>query len=345
MAEQSIPEPLQKALSALEQIEWNWSDPEPHEESELNSVERWEKYLHDYGNYTNHRLSDAEEEDLRARWFRSDFIDRHSNKFDELAHASLRFFNELEKAGGQSVLGARARFSGLESSQYPHSQVHFAVEDLPNASLLDIAEYEKAAGGPHVLGARLLWWCAAAKHPKSFNLPPDFSLRLRHEPMWAIPYAKGIKANPRPVELMKSAANKVCGLLKSVGTEAPSQAPSPSLRPDGPEDVGVFSWKGKGLSIPSQLWHLLKCLWDEPVRDVDGMPQRRVMVDTAVEAVWGRNAGVKKQKTIDGLFGRTRRWLEKKEISFTLRSEGGWVILEQVPSNTDKEPASFAGEM
>ena len=105
-------------------------------------------------------LSDAEEAYEKSMWLRAQLMRRHLDEFRRLTDAALRFFQELTEAGGQCILGERARLPVLKRSEQPHSQIQFEHVSPPNPPPLSIDEYEQMVGaltcsGPGCFGGVL----------------------------------------------------------------------------------------------------------------------------------------------------------------------------------------------
>ncbi|KKK95630.1 hypothetical protein LCGC14_2670860 [marine sediment metagenome] len=318
----SVPDKLRDALSQFDAIDWRFVDNNGDRKS---MAREWDATL---AHITNHpaygQLSDADELYERSRWLRSRLILQHVDKLRELADLAFRFFFELTQAGGQYLLGERAGLSPLRSSQQPHSEVRFAPKYPPDPPPLDIGTYEQVVGGPHVLGARLIWWLAAANAPTDFGYRKDFSPTIWFQPIWVAEDGWNTRSNPHPLTLMKQAASKVCRLLDkapdSVAT-APKKCETPE---NGPQEPNVFWWNGQSVTLQKTPWLLLKCVWDRPRHVVAGESVAHVEELTALDEVWG--GAHKKESTLSGTVKRVNEQLGN--FPLTLRRKSGFFVLD-----------------
>lgn len=140
------------------------------------------------------------------------------------------------------ILCERAEFKLIPHGHHPSPHNRYIISEPDNATYR-----------PHVLGARLLIWCAAAQDPKSFDFDQGLFGRLSALKIWASRIGNKVFTNPKPVELIQEAAKFIVDRANDDNSfNAPSE--TTSLRP------GV---KGKprsmeycGLGHDGEHWHV-----------------------------------------------------------------------------------------
>ena len=285
----------------------------------------WQQYRLGLIDVKYHReLSDAEESYEKSRWLRAQLMRRHLDEFRQLTDAALRFFLELTEAGGQCILGERARLPVLKRSEQPHSRIQFDHVNPPDPPPLSIDEYEQKVGGPHVLGARLLWWCAAAVAPTRFGYSRPFSQALWCQPIWVTDDSRGTRSNDRPITLMKQAASKVCRLLEKAPDNVATDQEKRETPENGPQEPNRFWWNGSLAEFQRTPWLLLKCVWDRPTEGTPGNLMKKVDESTALDEVW--SGAQKSESTLSRTVNRVNNHLEK--FPFTLRRKSGYFVLD-----------------
>ncbi len=201
-------------------------------------------------------ISETEEAYYWSRWLRNQAMLRHLDQFDRLIELCGTFVDEITKIGKQSILAIRGGLTKAPVHQRPSRKVEFKRELLPDRPPLSVSEYETLLGGPHVFGARLLWWCAAAKNPNKFGYPDGFSLQMWMQPFWFIEdfgKKRKLKLNQRPMILLQEAVKYCLENQESSELELP--------REDGPGPGGSFYWKGRQISLQLQQVKLVTSLW------------------------------------------------------------------------------------
>ena len=223
-------------------------------------------------------LSEAENAYEWSRWIRSQAMFRHLEQFRYLMELCSDFVNALTKTGKQSILGTRAGLPQASLHERASPRIEFKPVAVPDLPPLSCSEYETVVGGAHVLGARILWWCAAALEPKRFGYTPGFSRTVWTQPFWFVDnFESGMRelqVNRRPIELLQQAAMYVLRNMDSfecVETEHPTP-------PNGVEPGGVFYWDGKKVQ--------LQPLQARLVSELLKVQKRRLPLSLATENVW-----------------------------------------------------------
>ena len=222
--------------------------------------EEYAVYLRDLRT-RNHRkkLPPEESQYVRSRWLRSQAMMRNFDEFNRLIDSCDRFVEELTKIGKQSILGTRAALKKATTHERPSPKIEFQPEFTPHHPPLSNFEYETLVGGPHVLGARLLWWCAAATNPQKYGYSAGFSHQLWTEPLWFTEKVENnwlkLTANQRTLTLLQQAV-EFCFQYKDCSeSEVPPE--------DGPGVAGDFYWKGIHVELTRQEFKLIKALWKQ----------------------------------------------------------------------------------
>lgn len=220
-------------------------------------------------------LTELEETYERSRWFRSQAMIPNQEGFNQLTERCFRLVSELSKEGGQTLLGTRADLQAASAHQRPSNWVEFKPQYPPDSPPLNGSEYEALLGGPHIFGARLLWWCAAANSPQEFGYSPGFAHRIWTQPFWFLESAGGkIQVNPRPLHRLREAAIYCVENAKFLDAqESIEQTP-----PNGPGPACTFNWDGKQIELQPIQAHLMEFLWKTP--------KTPVPVEELVDKVW-----------------------------------------------------------
>lgn len=296
-------------LSSISKASWN-------DQSEVGLELEWDRYLIGLSNHRcGVRLSDADEEYERSRWLRGQFSHRNHNNFVRLVESCDQFFWELTRAGRQQILGSRANLPLLEGAARPHPDVAFGpIAPLQTPPLATDA-YEMQVGGPHVLGARLLWWCAAAAAPSKFGYAFGFSRQLLLQPFWCIETPR-VQPSPRPLTLLAEAAKFVscCPLDSKSAERCESQ-----LQQDGPRNGGMFYRRGIKVEVTPTPLRMLTCLWSN-------LPDP-VCIEELAEATWGHDNDVE-DGNISGTICKLNRVIEPHGMRVSRQRGTGWVTLE-----------------
>lgn len=218
----TLPKPVLVARKAIADVIWDFADAVDLETLQLEA----EKHLTDYRDYCGRELSEQEEEDGHHAFQCFHVLRKHLYEMQQLMEACHQFFVALTDAGAQELLAQRANLKEIPAARWPSQLVHYPQAPLP--SCVTYGECEYCVGGPHVLGARLLWWCAAAKDPKAFDYSLDFRLRLWMLPIWTkLEEGKGL-ANPKPIEAIIDAVDAVCANFTSIAADARAEPPANS---------------------------------------------------------------------------------------------------------------------
>lgn len=226
-----------EAKDALIHFPWDFKDRADSEE--LDDICR--RYLEDWRVHFGRDPSPQEENYEWEACRRFHFLRKHLDVIAGLRQFCHRFVQELTGAGGQHLLGQRAMLPEVPPSQRPSASVCYGPVKLPSRLSLSYTDYEEDAGGPHVLGARVLWWLAASMAPKAFGYSDALPLKLMTIPIWTTvsparlsrcldSLAEVGMANPQPVEAARDAARTVCELLGLPDSIRGGQAAAKSAR-------------------------------------------------------------------------------------------------------------------
>ena len=260
------------------------------------------RYLEDVkGEKYGRELSESEEDYEWSRWLRSQAMLPNLNSFNQLCTQCHEFVDGLSKIGKQSILGTRAGLKNALIHERPSSGVEFKPELPPHQSPLSCHEYESSLGGPHVFGARLLWWCAAGNSPEKFGYAPGFSQNIWSQPFWFIQngdYER--RVNPRPLSLLKASVayctenNPDSKSSTDESTEGIISVPEKSDKKRvvsiesenqtkrGPGPACRFYWNGKPIELQPLQAHLMELLWTK-------QPNATFPVEEVAEKVWRKD--------------------------------------------------------
>lgn len=275
---------LHQRRSALHGFDWQFVDPAPDPEAQNADWNAYVLGLEDQ--FYGRDLSELEEQYEWSRWLRTQSMLKHLDEFRQLLDVAYDFVVALTDAGGQRLLAERAGLSLLSRPAWPSDWVQFKGVDLPEPPPLAVAEYARCVGGPHVLGARLLWWCAAAKNPKDFDFVGSFTHLLRTQPFWVTThgfFGRSTRANPYPLSLMREAAWALTRLATSGSCHASVEAENePAETEEGPCPIRTFRYRGAIMEFTETEWRLLDYLWRKR--------SRRAYWEEALDDLWGDDA-------------------------------------------------------
>jgi hypothetical protein len=264
----------------------------------------WESLKADLETRDQRTFYDQEVETAFRRQLRTTALRNNFERFRELSRRCFRFVAALTHEGRQSLLGVRAGLMPAEPAARASLHVEFkplsipVIEDLPGSS------YETLLGTPTEVGARLLWWCAAATDPQSFGYRADHVSKLWDLPIWfdiqknshlpskfttvfeSIPSLYQVHATLRPIRLLQESAQFVATTEVSNPNYTPSDVESGSSL-YGVHGDDIF-WEGRPIPFSNQ----------ERIRDLARLVLERyphsVHKKTAIEVVWkGNNRKVK----------------------------------------------------
>lgn len=294
-------------------VEWDWVEP-IDDQAELDR--QWEAYQHGLEETSlGRRLSHEEADHWRPSWLRSSRAFLHVAEFRKLTSMAHRFYTELAEAGGEDLLGERAELERLTPVMQPSKLVRFKAEYPPDPPTLWTTEYERWVGGPHVVGARLVWWCAAAESPTEFGYPRDFFNRLLAQSIWTVIQDNTVMANRSAVSLMGDAASRIHDVINGLTEPGISESLVEPPPKRGPWKGCRFCWDGKTAHFTPQLWKLLSFMWKH--RSVDRDQIRR--------QVWEKEAS---RSNFDSAKSRVNAILLDEKIPVTISSTMGVVRLE-----------------
>jgi hypothetical protein len=248
------------SVDPFQAVEWNWVE-DICDHAAL--VREWEAHRLGLEEVILGRtLSDEEADAWRRWWLPSSRAFLHFQEFRKLTKASYKLFIGLPEAGAQDLLGERAGLEYLKPVNQPSRLVRFRPEYPPEPPSLWTTDCEREIGGPHVLRARLLCWCAAAESPTEFGFPGDFFIRLLTQPVWAVVQGDTVRADANVLSAIRGTASEILH-LRMTRTEAPDdrtgERPVP---PNGPAPPDLFWWNGHFVELTSDQWELVRFLWN-----------------------------------------------------------------------------------
>lgn len=250
------PAAVLKAVTNLKKTEWNVPPFYLDSEHEAN----WQRYAQALRDQELGReFSDIEESYEKSRWIRNQAMIPNLDRFIQLCDGCAQLIDALTKSGWQFRLGNRAGLERAGTDERPSLLIEFKPEFPPEYPPLSVSDYERLLGGPHVFGARLMWWCAAAKTPDKFGYPSGIYQQLWMQPFWFQETGPDTcRINPRPLALIKDAAEFVA---RTEGRQEASTAMT--MVEDGPGPGCIFHWEGKAIELQPKQFHLIEFLWSE----------------------------------------------------------------------------------
>ncbi|MFN0198069.1 MAG: helix-turn-helix domain-containing protein [Planctomycetaceae bacterium] len=185
---------------------------------------------------------------------------KHDDDFFRLIYLASEFVDKLGTGNKHLALGKLAGLLQAEHLAQPSNDILFQPVLPPGNPPLCYSEYETLVGGPHVFGARLLWWCAAGPNPNRFGYSINFTLTLRNQPFWFTTNAKRqIVHMPMVLVRIREAAERIM-LVSDAGMPS-DQQPKIEEEKDGPLSGGRFRWKGNIVDLTKLESRVIDFLW------------------------------------------------------------------------------------
>lgn len=187
-------------------------------------AEAWNLYKHQYEVHFERPMDEPEHAEFKK--FRS----VHARltiplppKFSQKCSIYSNYVTDLKSKSHFDLL---ANLAGLkvEPRVRQRSHIHpYGKLSLPDDPFMSTKELEVLCGGPDIMGARLLYWCAVAENPRLYGYPPDFRADLGHRMFWYRTDAAGISQfNESLLKCMCDAQEQIWSLFKA--TSSCSQA-------------------------------------------------------------------------------------------------------------------------
>ena len=315
---------LQKFCDQLNNLQWSVDGLDSLSEME-SQVERYLLGLSDqkYGR----ELSETEETYERSRWLRSQCAQLNMRSYDYLFSASYNYVSNTANDYRMDALGELAGLVSASDWSRPSPQIRFQSSVFPETPALSINEYESQIGGPHVFGARLLWWCAAAASPQKFGYPFDFKLQLVNQPFW---FQDGpsfkCSFNKRTLELLYATANRISNSSQlKLHNEKMKEENTLDQSENGPLPGNEFHYNGKTVSLTKNHSKALAALWNSK--------GKKLLLSDFKEVIWGDN--VMGESTTGSLISKLNTQLQDQKLyEFEVKQQADLVVLTISDSTT-----------
>lgn len=178
-------EPLLRAIAQLKRVSWEFSEAIDEE-----LEDRFAEHEVRCEEYDKSRFP-MDHSDRREHFFRNDGVSSHLAEWAAIPKACYAILRAFHAAGALVRLASQAGLEHVGSQASPSDWIEWKVEELSPTPPLSLAQFTKAVGGSHLVGCRLLWWCAAAKSPTEFG----YSSWDRNGVMFGIPLWTRVKGN------------------------------------------------------------------------------------------------------------------------------------------------------
>lgn len=303
----------------LKTFSWAYKQVNLCPESE-SAIEKYLLHVADvkYG----HLLGDIEEEYERAIWLRREAMTRNWSPFEQLIQNANEYVLTLADSHYLTALGELAHLTPQSESARPSNSIPFGPIPFPNAPPLAFDDYLDLCEGPHVFGARILWWCAAAQTPEEFGYSPQFTNQLASQPFWFTERAStSIVANQRPLDLLRHAVERILATPQQIQKESSVS----EQEPDGPLPGNEFRFRGITAKLTPKPFEALLILWRQRTHKME----RRSFENE----IWRDE--IPSDSTVSSLVSRLNTQLDKGGLSryLVVRIHDGIVELEV----TDRE--------
>ncbi|MCA8983513.1 MAG: winged helix-turn-helix domain-containing protein [Planctomycetaceae bacterium] len=268
-----------------------------------NILNELEKYLlHARDTKYGRELSDHEEDCERTRWIGRQAVQLNWDSFRQLLHAANTFVLSLADTHFILALGELANLDSASEFGRSSPEIPFQPISLPNPTPINLSKYEAASGGPHVLGGRLLWWCAAALTPEKFGYSVDLTNDLASQPFWFTCKSNmECFANNRPMELLSITVQRILTAKQARIYNAPTTFEQQEA--DGPLSGCRFKYRDRVVTLTPRSSQIMELLWRKKPRPIT----RTDLIDD----VWEKEV---KDKTVDGEIKRLRDQLSEAGI-------------------------------
>ncbi|MEO2032570.1 MAG: helix-turn-helix domain-containing protein [Planctomycetaceae bacterium] len=259
-------------------------------------------------------VNDKKEGELYWAWKIAQAAFANNTEFRALFRAARACWDLIDSAGNQQLLGRRAGLEIASVGARPSSGVQCQPLLPPNDPPFAFNQYCRHFGGPHRMGAILLWWCAAAMTPTEFGFASGFSGELIRQPFWFEVGHDLCVADQRPVQLMVESATFIVNRSAQRNTaeedETLENSPFYAI-------VKVFE-KFPELSA-TQMKVLDYCCKQH-------LKNRPIQVEHLMSAVWGEDPPQK--KSLSSTITRLTKKLEDQNLDVEIGTAGPLVRFE-----------------
>ncbi|WP_428305502.1 hypothetical protein [Lacipirellula sp.] len=286
------------------------------------------RLIEDYNRLQYQPLNEAEEDAFVAREMCVRGADQNADRFSLLTGLAYQFVTHLKEAGELQRLGRLADLP--PSGEIEHqTNLPFLTPAVPPAESFRLVAYQNQLGHPLVLGARLLWWCAAAHNQGGgFEHSAINVVGLRQHPIWityvgsrfAFDSPPFCRLEGYPLRVMKDAAGFLLDHAETKPTQVAEVPKNAGPQQDGFDDSGVFWRNGRTVNgdLSKQSLDVLTILFSS-----NSLTMRR---DEFCKKLFETDDKVP-DKTLEAALRRfTTRCRAKHKM--LAREKSGWVILE-----------------
>jgi len=194
------------------------------EQGYQSSLEAFHQYQDQFENHFDRPMD--EPEDSAFKKFRSKnarLTIPLPPKFPQTCSICSNFVTDLNSNSNFDLLANLADLK-VEQRAKQRSRIHpYGKLLLPEDPFMSSKELELVCGGPDIMGARLLYWCAVAENPQLYGYPPEFHADLGHRMFWYRTDAAGISQfNESLLQCMCDSQEQIWSLFKA--TSSSSQA-------------------------------------------------------------------------------------------------------------------------
>lgn len=270
---------LHLALEALVAIEWPQEQFIARATQDPDELDRVCRDSRDEAERKGVPFTEADERRVVVQWRKYHAMTEHRSFFLQLCGRCYDYVVRLSDAGALDSLATLAGLVATPRNLGPSPRINYQPL-WPTRSSAD-SFYPDAPGGNLMLGARLIWWCAAAHDSirtsvangsstesssvaddgkyfadgEEFDYGPGFFRQLACQPFWMrIHEDDACSFNQDALELIAQSATKVFDVAAQDSAEAPSPMPNGRGR-------GRRVWRdGKCALFRTKEWELVEML-------------------------------------------------------------------------------------
>jgi hypothetical protein len=222
---------LSRSLQVLNEFQWPEGRFSPSGTNDPDEIGRVCRDARDEAARNCLDFTEADEDWALSRWRKYSALTERRDQFLDLCRLCYEFVIHLSHSGHLDKLADLAKIPEAPRNLGPSTQI--AYQPLLPTSSSRYAYYPDAPGGNLVLGARLLWWCAAALDSirstafqyesarpsvgdahladgEEFGYSPGFFRHIFSQPFWMRVYEEGACSfHDEALDLIQTAAVRV----------------------------------------------------------------------------------------------------------------------------------------
>lgn len=205
---------LADAITQLDSVEWGF-----HDAIDLDNLDELFQLEECRTIELGADLVAGTRRDRQELFFRTAPLQNHLNAWVPIPRACLAIVRALNKAEGLNALAQRAGLQRVQREAWPSDWIRWDPMPLPSIPVMTVNELAELCGGRHRVGARLLWWCAAAQDPQVFGYTALHRVRLLFGlGLWTRLRGREVQADRSLIDSMVAEARHLANHIETEAT-------------------------------------------------------------------------------------------------------------------------------